>query len=321
MKIHHILFCCFLSALMDANTSITIYQKKEGTNFKIQWQLPPSESTKFLCRNECKDDDILIKTKDNRAENGSYTIEYKNTSSSKGVLHVNIKNLTKSDSGRYRCGLGTFSLYREFEVRVVNAQEKEINIHVGNEGEKVSVACYFTPSNSTKYFCKGGCKNGTILVNTTGDQDQRDRYSITYGQESVRKSVFLRVTITQLNKLDSGQYTCGLGESLSSASFQSFEICVTDNSSNPPCTFRQSLTSDPPPSSEFTVLLLTLITCVPVAVVLLTVVLLALQRLKPTKKSKRRDMDVTLLAVTYENDIFMHSQSDGQSINEESATF
>ncbi|XP_067384436.1 uncharacterized protein [Channa argus] len=287
MKIHHILFCCFLSALMDANTSITIYQKKEGTNFKIQWQLPPSESTKFLCRNECKDDDILIKTKDNRAENGSYTIEYKNTSSSKGVLHVNIKNLTKSDSGRYRCGLGTFSLYREFEVRVVN----------------------------------GGCKNGTILVNTTGDQDQRDRYSITYGQESVRKSVFLRVTITQLNKLDSGQYTCGLGESLSSASFQSFEICVTDNSSNPPCTFRQSLTSDPPPSSEFTVLLLTLITCVPVAVVLLTVVLLALQRLKPTKKSKRRDMDVTLLAVTYENDIFMHSQSDGQSINEESATF
>ncbi|KAK2898069.1 hypothetical protein Q8A73_014449 [Channa argus] len=86
--------------------------------------------------------------------------------------------------------------------------------------------------------------------------------------------------------------------------------CCAPDSSNPPCTFRQSLTSDPPPSSEFTVLLLTLITCVPVAVVLLTVVLLALQRLKPTKKSKRRDMDVTLLAVTYENDIFMHSQSD-----------
>ncbi|KAK2850775.1 hypothetical protein Q5P01_007051 [Channa striata] len=314
MKIHPILFLCFLSALMDPNGSITIHRKKEGTNFKIQWQIKSSESWKFLCRNDCKDGVILINTTENRAENGSYSIEYTTRSSPGGVLQVNIKNLTKSDSGRYRCGVGNSP--RDFEVKVIDAQGKEINIHIGDEGGTASVACYFPSDKSTKFFCQGECKGGKILINTTKNETRSDRYSITYAEESVRKRFLLRAIITQLNMSDSGRYTCGLGESLDEASIQEFDICVTDNPSKPGCT----LQSDPSTSTSTThALFLTLVICLPVAVVLVTVVLLSLQRLRETKAS-RRNKDVTLLAVTYENEIFQHSHSDGQSIDEEAAT-
>ncbi|XP_067381905.1 immunoglobulin mu Fc receptor-like isoform X2 [Channa argus] len=114
-----------------------------------------------------------------------------------------------------------------FVSAVWDGNTEEINIHKGNEGGDASVKCDFSFSNSTKFFCKGGCEDGNILIETTEDQAQRGRYSLKYGQVSVRNSFFLRVTITQLNKSDSGQYTCGLGETLSSSSFQKFEICVT----------------------------------------------------------------------------------------------
>ncbi|XP_026223988.1 polymeric immunoglobulin receptor-like isoform X4 [Anabas testudineus] len=224
MKNHHVLLFCFLSALWDGSTSNIIHQKKEGTQFRIQWKFSSSGSMKFFCRRECKGEDVLIKTPENTAQTDRYSTEFKNSSTGGGQLTVSITNLNRSDSGRYRFGLGSSLVpdsYRDFEIKVLDAQEEEFNIHTRDEGGNISVVCKFSFSKSRKFFCRNDCKEGNVLIETTEDRDQRGRYSLYYNA-SVSRPV-LRVTIAELEKSDSGRYTCGLGESLSSASLQRFE--------------------------------------------------------------------------------------------------
>ncbi|XP_039460960.1 uncharacterized protein LOC120435421 [Oreochromis aureus] len=60
---------------------------------------------KFLCKNLCeKEGNIFIDTTNDKAENGRYSIEY--TKGSAFGLQATIRQLTKSDTGQYRCGYG-----------------------------------------------------------------------------------------------------------------------------------------------------------------------------------------------------------------------
>ncbi|XP_019203384.1 polymeric immunoglobulin receptor [Oreochromis niloticus] len=60
---------------------------------------------KFFCKNQCKNEgEILIDTSNNKAVSGRYSIEY--TAGSTFGLYVTITQLTKSDTGAYRCGYG-----------------------------------------------------------------------------------------------------------------------------------------------------------------------------------------------------------------------
>ena len=62
-------------------------------------------SRKFFCKDECKkEEDILVETEENRAQNGRYSIEYRE--GSVFGLSVTITQLKKSDTGWYRCGYG-----------------------------------------------------------------------------------------------------------------------------------------------------------------------------------------------------------------------
>lgn len=70
---------------------------------------------KFLCRDECLK--VLTETIDVRAHSGKYSIQYE----SSGSFSVTISQLTSSDSGRYRCGVGrqaAENTCQEFEVIV-----------------------------------------------------------------------------------------------------------------------------------------------------------------------------------------------------------
>lgn len=83
--------------------------------------LPLSGSMKFFCREQCKEEDVLIKTGGARANRDRYSIEYKDGSSGRGILHMTFTHLSKSDSGQYRCGLGKSLLpdsFWDFEIRV-----------------------------------------------------------------------------------------------------------------------------------------------------------------------------------------------------------
>ncbi|KAF3860955.1 hypothetical protein F7725_001210, partial [Dissostichus mawsoni] len=76
----------------------------------------------------------------------------------------------------------------------------QVTVYSGTEGENVRVECSFPSYRIRKFFCKEPCEQEDILIETTDATAQRGRYRIDY------KDGGFFVTITQLNKSDSGRY-------------------------------------------------------------------------------------------------------------------
>ncbi|XP_044207439.1 polymeric immunoglobulin receptor-like, partial [Thunnus albacares] len=210
MNIHHVLFFCFLSALQDGNTglvnAINLFAGAEGGSGSIICHFTSSGSTKFFCKGKCKEEDILIKTDGVTAQSGRYSIRYKDGFSGRRTVTVTITQLTKSDSGRYRCGLGGSSVpdsYWDFELTVTDAATLDDNtsfIHTVTVGGDMTYPCIDTVYGSRKFFCKNECKKEEdILVETEENRAQNGRYNIEYREGSL---FGLYVTIRQLNKSD-----------------------------------------------------------------------------------------------------------------------
>uniref|UniRef100_A0A3P8U7X9 Immunoglobulin subtype domain-containing protein n=1 Tax=Amphiprion percula TaxID=161767 RepID=A0A3P8U7X9_AMPPE len=96
---------------------------------------------------------------------------------------------------------------------------------LGVKRRSINIVCRFYSSSSTKFFCRNDCRQ--ILLRTTGDEAESGRYSIRYYQEPIIRSFTVKTTISKLKLNDSGLYSCGLGESWTSASFLKFNILVT----------------------------------------------------------------------------------------------
>ncbi|KAK2850839.1 hypothetical protein Q5P01_007115 [Channa striata] len=77
----------------------------------------------FFCKDQCKQEkDIYIDTSDDTARSGRYSIKY--TEGSVFGLYVTITQVTKSDTGWYRCGYGEPSSpdsFLRFQILVVDA--------------------------------------------------------------------------------------------------------------------------------------------------------------------------------------------------------
>jgi len=92
-------------------------------------------------------------------------------------------------------------------------------------GSSLTVGCSFKVGGSTKYFCRGRCKEN-ILVQTGGDRVQRGRYSIRYVDTTPGRVLY--VTISQLTQADSGRYGCYLDRTFIPDGSREFTISVTD---------------------------------------------------------------------------------------------
>ncbi|KAM4570651.1 uncharacterized protein V3H82_010449 [Fundulus diaphanus] len=120
----HVLVVCLLSGLCGAKTLI----HTEGGSVTVKCSFTFSGGGKFLCRDPCKDGDVLIETEAAEHRRGRYGIRYKEGTfpASSTDLYVSISQLTPADSGRYRCGLKRrFMLdsQEEFNIRVIAALE------------------------------------------------------------------------------------------------------------------------------------------------------------------------------------------------------
>ncbi|XP_039679244.1 uncharacterized protein LOC120573524 [Perca fluviatilis] len=205
---------------------IWVYTASEGGDIGVICVISSSESRKFFCKNECTKEDLLVETNAVRDQRGRYGVDYNGD-----CVFVSISQLTKSDSGRYRCGVGSTS--SDFDIIVVDAllrgnPPEETTFHK-TTGDNLIVACYFSSFplfERKKYFCKEECGDKGILVQTTAYTEQRDRYSIRNVQGFPSKG-FLYVNISQLTKSDSGLYRCGLNTSSSSDPYRKFRIVVT----------------------------------------------------------------------------------------------
>ncbi|XP_038577462.1 uncharacterized protein LOC119904912 [Micropterus salmoides] len=126
MNMHHVLLFCFLSAALCGGNNAETLIRTEGGSVTAACHFSLFGRRKFLCKDECKEENILIETDSDVAQRGKYSIKYKEGTFplSSTVLYVSITQLTKSDSGRYRCGLERRLLpdaYLEFEIRVTDA--------------------------------------------------------------------------------------------------------------------------------------------------------------------------------------------------------
>ncbi|XP_075957793.1 uncharacterized protein LOC142960070 isoform X2 [Anarhichas minor] len=246
MKVRHTLICFFFLSLQDGNNGFILYTRTEGGDVTVQCSSSSSGSRKILCKDPCEQEDIIIETTDLRAHEGRFSIKW-----SRRDVSVTITQLTKSDSGLYGCGIK--SSYWQFEILVVDAlldgDYSEEKTFYSRSGGNILVECSFTTSRTRKYFCKGGCEEEDILVETTSLTAQRDRYSIRYVKGSPSGG-FVYVGITQLTRSDSGRYRCGLDRTWSPDPYRGFNIVVTDapTTSEP----NQAMTSSVPSASTAT---------------------------------------------------------------------
>ncbi|XP_039878843.1 polymeric immunoglobulin receptor-like isoform X2 [Simochromis diagramma] len=98
-------------------------------------------------------------------------------------------------------------------------------LHYGVIGGDLKAGFSFKSPGTWKMFCREECEGENILINTTDVRAQTGRYSIEYEIES---DYGLYVSISKLTESDSGQYSCGLGGSSSSASLTQFAIVVAE---------------------------------------------------------------------------------------------
>uniref|UniRef100_A0A3P9NBB4 Immunoglobulin domain-containing protein n=1 Tax=Poecilia reticulata TaxID=8081 RepID=A0A3P9NBB4_POERE len=91
-----------LTALLDGGKDHHLY-KEDGSSLTVACSFGSSGKTLYFCRGECEEEEnILVFTDGVRAQSGRYSIGHDRNKSS-NVFYVTIKNLTQSDSGRYRC--------------------------------------------------------------------------------------------------------------------------------------------------------------------------------------------------------------------------
>ncbi|XP_029601391.1 CMRF35-like molecule 1 [Salmo trutta] len=129
MKIFLVVSCCLLSALCVVESVITKAAGVVGGQVTIQCSYADKwfgkSNDKYFCRKNCDSyNDILVQTQKNKnyIERGRYTIHDKRN----GDFTVTIKNLVKSDSGTYWCGVDRSIKvsYQEVRLTVTDAPPK-----------------------------------------------------------------------------------------------------------------------------------------------------------------------------------------------------
>ncbi|XP_076597834.1 uncharacterized protein LOC143327415 [Chaetodon auriga] len=250
MRVQHTLICLLFLSLQGGNwalvNQIIVYSGTEGGGVTVECSLSRTGSRTFFCRDRCKEGDTLIETTGVIVHRDRYSIEYRRTS---GRVVVTVKQLRKSDSGLYSCGSDGRLSNQQIEIIVIDAALHEENPSeektlYAQTGGNVVVECSFTGFATQTYFCKDRCEPKDVLVDTTGFKVRRGRYSIEYVEASPSGG-FLYVSITQLNKSDSGRYRCAAVRGLSRR-FREFVVVVTDGSttSAPTEATTQILSSD-----------------------------------------------------------------------------
>ncbi|XP_071246082.1 uncharacterized protein [Salvelinus alpinus] len=119
MKILHVVSCCLLSALCVVESDVTKEVVVGGHVMFGCWFTWAGTNNKYFCKGTCSGGDILVETKGSKnVTQGRYSIEDKGD-----VFYVTIKNLMKSDSGTYWCGLERYGpdTYKEVHLTVTDA--------------------------------------------------------------------------------------------------------------------------------------------------------------------------------------------------------
>lgn len=107
---------------------------------------------------------------------------------------------------RFTTRLRVLSLLLLFPAELCGLISAQVISVTGNEGQGITVRCHFSISGSRKFFCKGNCNPGNVLIETSEEKAQKGKFSIEYGGTVSYPVLF--VTIKPLTKSDAGRYKC-----------------------------------------------------------------------------------------------------------------
>ncbi|XP_071333566.1 CMRF35-like molecule 8 [Trachinotus anak] len=150
MIIHHVLLFFYLSGIHSGDSTLITATEGQSVSFEFPFTLAAG-SRRYLCKEECTEEDVLITTHCATAQEGRYSIRYHD-----GVLKVTIEKLRKSDSGRYRCGVRSPFLpdsYEELvEIRVAEVDISELSEQRSTEGTRHETGDLTTFPTTIKQF-------------------------------------------------------------------------------------------------------------------------------------------------------------------------
>ncbi|XP_039658385.1 polymeric immunoglobulin receptor-like isoform X2 [Perca fluviatilis] len=227
-RLQNLLFtlCIALSCVRSAAELIRVsgYEGRE-----VQVSCPYGEGyesyEKYLCKNDCGSDDVLIKTTE--AKKNRYSIH---DDEQNRVFTVTISDLRRTDAGKYWCGVTRTGkdLYTEVMLEVGRDSCCDHSTKVQRyEESSVSFSCPYESEyqNSLKYICRGN-QPSTCLQHAliSSDTKQKGQFTLTDDMES-RK---FTVTITSLTQNNSGSYLCGVHGNTGLDVFSAFELEVKD---------------------------------------------------------------------------------------------
>ncbi|XP_074485191.1 polymeric immunoglobulin receptor-like [Sebastes fasciatus] len=173
---------------------------------------------KYLCKNDCGNDDVLIKTTE--AKKGRYSIH---DDKQKRVFTVTISDLSRRDVGIYWCGM-TRTAWDTYPDKVQLEVVPEwccvkSNKLSGIVGRPVTLQCPYPPQHrhNRKFLCKGDHRN-----NCTDMVTSQSRFEL---QDDDSSGSFL-VTIRELKAGDAGTYWCGSDSQWSPGKYTKIQLSV-----------------------------------------------------------------------------------------------
>ncbi|XP_076584882.1 polymeric immunoglobulin receptor-like [Chaetodon auriga] len=208
------------------------YEGRQVT-FSCPYENKHRSHEKYLCKHDCGDNDVLIRTTEARKNKYSiYDQKEENT------FTVTISDLRNTDAGIYWCGVSVFGFDHyptkiEVEVRPEWCCVKSVKLS-GTVGRPVTMKCPYPPQHreNKKFLCKGDHRN-----NCTDVVKSQSRFTL---QDDASLSSFL-VTITEMEAGDAGTYWCGSDSQWRRADYTKIHLSVV---------FPQQITTVMPPISE-----------------------------------------------------------------------
>ncbi|XP_037621491.1 polymeric immunoglobulin receptor-like isoform X2 [Sebastes umbrosus] len=227
-KVQNLLFilCIILSCVTSAVAEIHA-SGHEGGQVKVSCPYGEGYESyeKYLCKNVCGNDDVLIKTTE--ANKNKYSIH---DDKQKRVFTATISDLSRTDAGKYWCGVtrNGKDIYTEVKLEVGQDSCCDGSTKVqSHEESSVSISCQYESKhqNDLKYICRGNqlstCLEKALI---TSDNTQNGQFRLT-DEKMLRK---FTVTITSLTQNNSGPYLCGVHGNTGLDVFSAFELEVKE---------------------------------------------------------------------------------------------
>uniref|UniRef100_A0A3Q4I9A6 Ig-like domain-containing protein n=1 Tax=Neolamprologus brichardi TaxID=32507 RepID=A0A3Q4I9A6_NEOBR len=175
---------------------------------------------KYLCKDDCGSDDVLITT--SQASKTKYSIYDDNSTR---IFTTIVFDLQSTDAGKYWCGVTRTGTDIYTEVNGMWVCCDTVTKVQSYEGYSESVSCPYESQyqNSLKYICRGN-RPSTCLQQAliTSDTKQNGRFRL----DDDKVSGTFTVTINSLTRNDSGSYLCGVQRNSDVDVFSAVELEV-----------------------------------------------------------------------------------------------